>query len=110
MAKKTILKDEPNKLIKKYYQILTDQGIKIDKIIVFGSYAKGTEKPWSDLDLCVVSRNFGENDFDETVYLKKATTEVDSMIEPHPYHPKDLNDKWDPLAVEIKKYGKVFPI
>jgi uncharacterized protein len=108
MAKKTILKDKPEKLIKKYYQVLKKANIPVEKIIMFGSWAKGEEKYWSDLDLCVVSPSFGKNNFDETVKLKKATTKVDNMIEPHPYHPKDLKDKWIPLAVEILKYGKVF--
>ena len=107
MAQATILKDAPKNLIKKYYQVLTNQGLKIDKIIMFGSWAKNTQTPWSDLDLCVVSKQFGKNNFDETVMLKKATTAVDSMIEPHPYHPRELKDKWDPVAVEINKYGKI---
>jgi len=105
MAKKSILKNKPGNLIKKYYRVLTDKGYCVEKIILFGSYARGKQKYWSDLDLCVVSKEFGQNDFDETVALKKATTEVDSMIEPHPYSPQGLRDKWDPLAVEINKHG-----
>ena len=42
------------------------------------------------------------------VFLKKLTTQVDSMIEPHPYHPQDLKEKWDPLACEIRKHGITF--
>ena len=108
MAKKTILSDKPENLVRKYYQVLKRAKIPVKKIILFGSYAKGNPKPWSDLDLCVVSKKFGKQEFDEMVMLKKLTSQVDSMIEPHPYHPKDLLDKWDPLADEIRKHGKVF--
>jgi hypothetical protein len=41
------------------------------------------------------------------VRLNQLTTEVDTMLEVHPYHPKDLEDPFDPLANEIKLYGKV---
>ncbi len=108
MVKKTILTDSPENLIKKYRQVLVKNGIKVEKIILFGSYARGTPKPWSDLDLCIVSRQFGKNDYDESVLLEKLTTNIDDMIEPHPYNPKDLADPFDPLAYEINKTGVVF--
>lgn len=107
MVKKTILKDTPKNLIKAYRKVLEKNGIKIEKLILFGSYAKGTAMPWSDLDLCVVSKQFGKDHHEELVRLMNLTSQVDSMIEPHPYHPKDLEDYWDPLAHEINKTGKV---
>jgi predicted nucleotidyltransferase len=75
---------------------------------MFGSFAKGKEKNYSDLDLCVVSPAFGKDTHKELVNLMILAGKVDDMIEPHPYHPKDLKDKWDPLAYQIKKTGKVF--
>ena len=41
------------------------------------------------------------------VLLKQLTSNVESMIEPHPYHPNDLKDRFDPLAREIMTNGKV---
>lgn len=108
MVQRSILTAKPKELIRKYYQALQGKGIAVEKIILFGSYAKGNPKPWSDLDLCVVSKVFGKNSFDERLMLMKLTINVDDMIEPHPYNPKDLLDKWDPLAQEIRKYGKTF--
>ena len=108
MVPKTILSDKPANLIKRYKQVLEESGIPVEKIILFGSYAKGAVKPWSDLDLCVVSKIFGKDNYQEIVRLKQLTSGVDSMIEPHPYHPSALEEKFDPLAAEIKKYGKVF--
>lgn len=107
MAKKPILKKIPINEIKKYKQNLINHLIPVDKIILFGSYAKGKQKPWSDIDLCIVSRSFGKNSFDELVMLMKLTNDPDCLIEPHPYHPHDLEDPFDPLANEIRKYGKV---
>lgn len=105
MAKKTILNDTPNRLIKKYRKVLIKAGIPVKQMILFGSYAKGVAKPWSDVDVCVVSPMFGKNYFEEMVKLAKLTDTIDTMIEPHPYNSKDLADKWDPLAHEIRTTG-----
>ena len=106
MAQKSILSDTPERLIKKYKKVLTDSGIPVKRMILFGSYAKGKAKPWSDVDVCVVSPVFGKDGYDEMVKLKHLTGKVEDMIEPHPYHPDDLNDPFDPLAFEIRTHGK----
>lgn len=107
MVKKSLLNDKPLNLIRKYRKVLKDNGIPVDKIILFGSYAKGAPKYESDLDLCVVSKDFGKDNYKEMVLLKQLTSNVESMIEPHPYHPNDLKDRFDPLAREIMTNGKV---
>lgn len=106
MVKKSILNNTPKKLIRNYKEKLEHEGIPVEKIILFGSYAKGRPKPWSDLDLCVVSNIFGKDYYEEMVRLKKMTLSVEPMIEPHPYHPQDLNDPSDPLAFEILRTGR----
>lgn len=107
MVKKSILSDTPVNLIKKYKKVLENAGIPVTKMIIFGSYAKGRAKPWSDVDVCVVSSVFGKDSHEELVRLMRLTSKVDDMIEPHPYHPKDLNDPYDALAHEINTYGKI---
>lgn len=74
-------------------------------MIVFGSHAKGTNHEWSDIDVCVVSPRLGNEVFDEMVALDKLTASIDDRIEPHPMNPTDLNNKYDTLATEIRKYG-----
>jgi len=106
MLQKTLLKDKQKKIIVQYNQALKKAGIQAEQIIMFGSYAKGNPKPWSDLDLCVVSEKFGKDSFAEMVRLAKIAQGVESLIEPHPYNRKDLSDPWDPLAAEIRIYGK----
>lgn len=107
MAAKSILSDTPINLIKKYKEVLQNEGIPVSKMIIFGSYAKGKAKPWSDLDVCVVSKIFGKDNHEELVRLMRLTSKIDDMIEPHPYSPKGLNDPFDPLAYEIRTTGKV---
>ncbi len=107
MDQQTLLSDTPKNLIKKYRKILKNNNIPVEKLILFGSFAKNTQYKGSDLDLCVVSHRFGKQPFAEMVMLAKFAAQVDSLIEAHPYSPKDLDDKWDPLANEIRKYGVV---
>lgn len=104
MAAKISLNPAVVSQIKHYQLSLKKAGIK-SKLIIFGSQAKGKAKPWSDIDVCVVSDSFGKNRHTERVKLMYLTDEMTLNIEPHPYNPRDLVDKWDSLAHEIRKYG-----
>jgi len=99
MNKKTIAE------VKKYEQLLKQSHVEFESLIVFGSQAKGTATQDSDIDLCVISKSFGKDRYAERVSLMKLSTDDTIDIEPHPYHPDDLANPWDSLAVEIKKYG-----
>ncbi len=92
-------------IVKKYIDFLKQKGVSVSDAYLFGSYAKGNQKEWSDIDVCVVSPNFGKDYFDEMVYLHKLAYSVDDRIEPHPRTQEDLNDPYDIFASEIKKYG-----
>lgn len=105
MAQKTVLSDTPKKLIAKYYQVLKAHRIAVDQMILFGSYAIGKQKIWSDVDVCVVSKSFGKNEWKERMLLKRLTDTVDTLIEPHPVHPRDLADIYDPFTSEIRNHG-----
>lgn len=108
MAGKSLLTDKPEILIRKFRQLLDREGIPVDKIILFGSYAKGNSKTWSDLDVAVISRSFGKDSHEELVRLLHLSGQIEPMIEPHPLHPDELSDKWNPLSREILKYGIVY--
>lgn len=107
MAQKQTLKKEIRRKILNYLSLLEKEGIKIEKAIVFGSHAKGKTKPWSDIDVCLISKQFGKDIFEEGVTLSSLADQVDLSIEPHLYHPSDFQEKYDPLATEIKKHGLV---
>ena len=51
-----------NRVISRYRQGLESLGIKVKKILLYGSYARGNPRPDSDLDLVVVSDTFGKMD------------------------------------------------
>jgi len=57
-------------VIKNFLQRLLEQkNISVDKVIFFGSYARGEEKETSDIDIIVVSRSFRNKDIFKRVEL-----------------------------------------
>ena len=98
-------------IIQKYVQTLIQDGIKIEKVILFGSYAKNNAKPESDIDLCIVSKDFGKNRIKEMSYLLLKAYDICTLIEAIPYHP-DYFKEYDylPLIDEIITKGVEIPI
>ena len=71
--------------VKSYKDLVNSSfGIKIDQFWLFGSYAKGTPREHSDIDVALVVDHL-DNDYDffETEpLLWKLTRQVDSRIQP----------------------------
>jgi len=104
MVKKTIPK-KVKKEINEYIQILKKDKLLIKKVILFGSYAKGTQRKWSDVDLCIVSPKF-KDAFEALHYLSlKKPFNTKYTIGPIGFTPKDLKDKYSSLIHEIKTTG-----
>ncbi len=70
MAKKAeTIKKKVGKILA---ELLKQRGISIYKIVIFGSYAKGTQRENSDIDIIVVSRDFRDKSIFERVELTKG--------------------------------------
>jgi predicted nucleotidyltransferase len=105
MAKQTRLRKSEVEKIYEFVQLLKQQGVNVSKVILFGSYAKGRANPDSDIDIVIVSTQFGQDAAEEMMLLRKIALKVDSHIEPVPLSPEDLNDNYSTFAQEIKRYG-----
>ena len=97
--------NEAKQKARQFIKNLSKAGIKVNKAFLFGSYAKGKAKKDSDIDVCVISPSFSKDYFAEMVRLRKYALKIDTRIEPVPFLPEDLNDKYNALAAEIRKYG-----
>lgn len=73
------------------------------RIILFGSYAKGTPREESDIDVAVVFADY-DNRQDRQVELMKLTRRIDTRIEPHPFREAEF-DVSNPFVSEILSYG-----
>ncbi len=101
MAKKSVIK-----IIKRFATALTKEGITVDRVILYGSYAKGEEGPDSDIDVAVVSRDFGKDRTEEGMLLFRIAGEIDVRLEPVPISMESYeNDTWVPLIYEIRTKG-----
>ena len=107
MVKKAVPR-KIEKNISDYIDILKKDKVPIKKVILFGSRAKNKQHKWSDIDLCIISPRF-KNQFDAMHYLLMKSYNIDAIIEPHPYHPRDFVNE-DPLVWEIKKTGIEIPL
>ena len=79
--------------------------IPINKVILYGSYAKGKAKKGSDVDIVIISEKFGKNPQKEGKYLFRKLWDVENTgIEPVGYSSKDFyTSNPSPLLYEIKK-------
>lgn len=92
------------KSIESYIRVLREDELPIKHVYLFGSYAKGKAKPWSDIDLCIVSPSF-EDPWQALQYLwSKRVEDVGATIEPVGFSPKDFSEE-SPLIEEVKKTG-----
>lgn len=103
--KANLEKKDISKIIKLYKNRLKKSGIDVTKIILFGSYAHGRPHPWSDLDLCVISEDFGKDSIEETSRINYLANNISPLIEAHPITPHDLAEENVSIAYDVKKYG-----
>ncbi|MBI5418193.1 nucleotidyltransferase domain-containing protein [Candidatus Poribacteria bacterium] len=93
-------------IINKFITVLIGKGINVEKVVLYGSYASGNIRTDSDLDIAVISSDFGKDRFEEGKMLLKLAWRIDPRIEPIPISTKSYeNDTWIPLIHEIKQKG-----
>lgn len=109
MVKKAIPK-KLNIKISEYINALKGDNLPIKKVILFGSYAKGRQRRWSDVDLCVVSPKFKDSWSAMDYLWSKLTFDMRYTIEPVGFNPKDFSDKYSSLVNEIKTTGIEIPV
>ncbi|MBI4224334.1 MAG: nucleotidyltransferase domain-containing protein [Deltaproteobacteria bacterium] len=106
--KPILTKKEVKGVVAEFRRELEKRGISVDRMILFGSYASGKPHPWSDIDVCVLSGQFGKNDFDEMVRISKIAKGVNYLLETFPLNPRDYQEGLHPFSEEIRKKGKEF--
>jgi len=99
-------KREVIKIINRFVRELKLQNVIIDHILLYGSYAHGRVRPESDIDVAVVSRDFGKDRVEEGMRLFRIAGHIDSRLEPVPLSLEAYeNDTWVPLIHEIRAKG-----
>jgi predicted nucleotidyltransferase len=93
-------------IVKKFSLVLKKKGVNVEKIIIYGSSLQKQQRIDSDIDVAVVSRDFGKDLTEEGMFLFRIAGDIDSRIEPVPISLDSYNNgMWLPLIYEIRKKG-----
>lgn len=91
-------------IVNKYIEIV-NKNYNVIAIILFGSYAKGTQREDSDIDIAIITDDIKTDKFDEQVNLKQLRNDIDCRIEPHIISIEDYENDETPFVVEVKNTG-----
>jgi predicted nucleotidyltransferase len=101
-----VVDPEIKNIILRFVKAIKVTGIRIERVVLYGSYASGRAHSESDLDIAVVSPDFGKDRFEEGVKLNRIAWRIDPKIEAIPVSSRSYeNDTWLPMIDEIKSKG-----
>jgi predicted nucleotidyltransferase len=100
------------KSVQNYLQAVQKKGIPVKYGVLFGSFARGQQHEWSDIDLLVVSprydRKWTHKDWAK-LWIVAAHTDV--RIEPIPVGEKQYKEDDSSLIIEVaRREGKIIPL
>ncbi len=96
-------------VIKGFQKALESKGIKVEKYILYGSYAEGRFHEGSDIDLIVVSSHFAGKSYWERIdIVSEAIYAVFQPIEAVAMTPDEWERK-DSLIAQYASTGEVIP-
>ena len=91
-------------IVLKYVEAICNK-YEVEAIILFGSFAKGTENEDSDIDIAIVIDKFKDNIIEEEVEFMKLRKGIDYRIEPHIIRIKDYKEVSTPFVKEVIDTG-----
>ena len=102
MDKKSVLE-----IISAFRKAIESEGIKTDKLILFGSYATGEYREDSDIDIVVISRDFVNKDYWERIdILSNAIYRIFEPIEATAFTPEEWQ-RQESFIADYAKNGEV---
>jgi len=104
MVKKSIDNRAIMEIVQKYVEKICEN-YKIEAIILFGSYAKGTNNESSDIDIAIITDDFENDIFDEELNLMKLRRKIDTRIEPHLIRIEEYKNADTPFIQEVIDTG-----
>ncbi len=95
--------EDLNNILKKFLLLVTTE-YPVRDCYLFGSYAKGNYREYSDIDIAIISDNFTGNRFWDREKLAKYAVKTSYDIEVHPFKTQDFTED-NPLVKEILETG-----
>ncbi|MDR2148247.1 MAG: nucleotidyltransferase domain-containing protein [Tannerella sp.] len=92
--------------VRRYADEIEAKGVVLREVILFVSFARGTQHEWSDIDVALVADNFtgspADHDLFPRIGIKKPYIRIESKT-----YPTEYFRKGDPFIEEIRKTGIV---
>lgn len=104
MVEKSINNSLIMDIVQRYVEKICEN-YKVYAIILFGSYAKGTEHEDSDIDIAIITDDFENDIFDEEVNLMGLRKGIDYRLEPHIIRIEDYKNAETPFIQEVIDTG-----
>ncbi|MDR3133617.1 MAG: nucleotidyltransferase domain-containing protein [Prevotellaceae bacterium] len=93
------------KIAENYAREIEASGVRLRAVILFGSFAKGTQHEWSDIDVALVADEFtGLGFVDKKLFPYIGIKQPYLRIESKTY-PTEYFHSGDPFIEEIKREG-----
>ena len=91
-------------IVDNYAREIQAQGVRLRNVFLYGSFAKGAQHEWSDIDVALVADEFEGLPTDIYHFATIAIKKPYIRIEPNTY-PTDYFNEGDPFIEEIIKTG-----
>jgi len=91
-------------IVSKFIGLVSNE-FPLKSVYLFGSYANGNAKDYSDVDLAIVSDKFEGSRFFDKQKLNKYILKTSIDLEVHPFKTEDFTDD-DPFVKEIIETGQ----
>ena len=99
-SKEAIIND-----LKRYIAVLTENGVPIQRAMLFGSWARGAGRAESDVDVALISNVFTGDRFQDRRRIIPFRRKINNRIEPIPFDPRTF-EGGGILVDEILKHGE----
>lgn len=76
--------------VKRYIEELKKNGIPVQKVLLFGSWIRGSAKEESDVDIALISPVFSGDRFQDRRRIVPLRRMINNNIEPLPFTPQDF--------------------
>ena len=96
-------KSDINSIVSRFVKLVSDE-FPLNTVYLFGSYANGSAKEYSDVDLAIVSDKFEGSRFFDKQKLNKYILKTSIDLEIHPFKTEDFTDD-NPFVKEILQTG-----
>lgn len=96
-------KSDINKIVSSFINLVSSE-FPLNTVYLFGSYANGTAKEYSDVDLAIVSDKFEGSRFFDKQKLNKYILRTSIDLEVHPFKTEDFTED-NPFVKEILQTG-----